>query len=96
KKFNETYPNGMKRTTFIVRLSNSTNLKYCEDLDETDLDQNNERENTINNNFIVLITIPSIIDVGFLLTKGWVLKSSQKLDNRDGTRIKQDVRAMLE
>ncbi|CAG8592064.1 17485_t:CDS:2, partial [Racocetra persica] len=45
------------------------------DKDETDLDQNNERKNMINNR--------------------WTLKGSQKLDNRDNTRIKQDVRAML-
>ncbi|CAG8793111.1 15598_t:CDS:2, partial [Racocetra persica] len=32
KKFSETYPNSMKRNNFIARLSNSTNLKYRENL----------------------------------------------------------------
>ncbi|RHZ82825.1 hypothetical protein Glove_103g290 [Diversispora epigaea] len=32
KKFIETYPNGMKKTAFFVRLNNSTNLRYREDL----------------------------------------------------------------
>ena len=31
-KFIETYPNGMKRSTFMARLKNSTNLKYRDDL----------------------------------------------------------------
>lgn len=31
-KFTETYPNGMKRSTFMARLKNSTNLKYRDDL----------------------------------------------------------------
>ncbi|PKK59125.1 hypothetical protein RhiirC2_795279 [Rhizophagus irregularis] len=30
-KFVETYPNGMKRSTFMARLKNSTNLKYRDD-----------------------------------------------------------------
>ncbi|CAG8505674.1 10275_t:CDS:2 [Cetraspora pellucida] len=72
------------------------NVEEEYDEDDMNLDQNNERENAINNNPIVLITIPSEIDVGFPLTKGWVLKGSQKLGNRGGTRIKKDIRAMLE
>ncbi|RHZ43629.1 hypothetical protein Glove_960g4 [Diversispora epigaea] len=32
-KFTETYPNGMKKTAFIARLNNSTNLKYRDDLE---------------------------------------------------------------
>ncbi|RHZ60633.1 hypothetical protein Glove_351g19 [Diversispora epigaea] len=32
KKFEETYPNGMKKTSFMVRLANTTYLKYREDL----------------------------------------------------------------
>lgn len=32
KKFIETYPNGMKKTAFLARLNNCTNLKYREDL----------------------------------------------------------------
>ncbi|RHZ75937.1 hypothetical protein Glove_208g81 [Diversispora epigaea] len=31
-KFTETYPNGMKKTAFMARLNNSTNLKYRDDL----------------------------------------------------------------
>ncbi len=31
-KFVETYPNGMKRTTFMARLKDSANLKYRDDL----------------------------------------------------------------
>ena len=31
-KFIETYPNGMKRSTFMARLKDSTNLKYRDDL----------------------------------------------------------------
>lgn len=31
-KFTETYPNGMKKTTFMARLQNSTNLRYRDDL----------------------------------------------------------------
>ncbi|CAG8566421.1 45868_t:CDS:2 [Gigaspora margarita] len=53
-----------------------------------DLDQNNERENVIENN--------NMIDVGFPLTKGWALKGNQKLGNRDGTRIKRDLKSILE
>ncbi|RIB13654.1 hypothetical protein C2G38_2197242 [Gigaspora rosea] len=32
KKFNETYPDGMKRTSFMARLADSKNLKFCENL----------------------------------------------------------------
>ena len=32
EKFIETYPNGMKKTAFLARLNNCTNLKYREDL----------------------------------------------------------------
>jgi hypothetical protein len=32
-KFIETYPNGMKRSTFMACLKDSTNLKYRDDLE---------------------------------------------------------------
>ncbi|RHZ51444.1 hypothetical protein Glove_478g11 [Diversispora epigaea] len=32
KKFEETYPNGMKKTSFMTRLINATHLKYRDDL----------------------------------------------------------------
>ncbi|RHZ51357.1 hypothetical protein Glove_480g18 [Diversispora epigaea] len=32
KKFEETYPNGMKKTSFMTRLTNATHLKYRDDL----------------------------------------------------------------
>ncbi|CAG8714590.1 1741_t:CDS:2, partial [Dentiscutata heterogama] len=64
------------------------------DEDDMNLDQNNERENAINNNPIVLITIPSEIDVGFPLTKGWALKGSQKLDQKP--EEKMSAKAMRE
>ncbi|RHZ85698.1 hypothetical protein Glove_62g34 [Diversispora epigaea] len=32
KKFEETYPNGMKKTSFMIRLTNATHLKYRDDL----------------------------------------------------------------
>ncbi|CAG8494206.1 27319_t:CDS:2 [Racocetra persica] len=35
-KFYETYPNGMKRTTFMMQLQKCTNLKYHDDLVEDD------------------------------------------------------------
>ncbi|CAG8846978.1 2504_t:CDS:2, partial [Gigaspora margarita] len=46
------------------------------------------------NNPLVVISIPSMVDVEFLLTKGWVLKDNQKLDNRDsGNKLLKYVEA---
>ncbi|CAG8751280.1 9211_t:CDS:2, partial [Dentiscutata heterogama] len=45
---------------------------------------------------LVVISIPSAIDVGFPLTKGWVLKSNQKLGNRGGVKIKKNIKLLLE
>ncbi|CAG8527203.1 12468_t:CDS:2, partial [Dentiscutata heterogama] len=35
-------------------------------------------------------------DVGFPLHKGWALKGNQKLGNKGGTRIKKNIKSMLE
>ena len=31
-KFNEEYPNGMRRTSFMSRLADCSHIRYCEDL----------------------------------------------------------------
>ncbi|CAG8591623.1 10538_t:CDS:2 [Cetraspora pellucida] len=41
--------------------------------------------------------MPSIIDIGFLLPRGWALKGNQKLGNIGGsTRIKKNIKSLLE
>ncbi|CAG8783089.1 20685_t:CDS:2 [Gigaspora margarita] len=46
---------------------------------------------------LVIISIPSMVDVEFLLTKWWALKDNQKLGNRgSGSMIKKNIKSMLE
>ncbi|CAG8608858.1 19864_t:CDS:2, partial [Racocetra persica] len=58
KKFHKTYPNDMKRTSFIARLADSENLKYYQDLGRLCMicydyryDTFNNLENIIHSNF---------------------------------------------
>src|SRR6266498_40850 len=68
KKFIETYPNGMKKTAFLARLNNCTNLKYREDLGglcQTCNDYGYKTfknlENLIHNNFEIKNTMVSLL-----------------------------------
>ncbi|CAG8825917.1 29655_t:CDS:1, partial [Racocetra persica] len=49
EKFNETYPDGMKRTSFMDRLATSTNLRYCKDLGRLCIICNDYRYETFEN-----------------------------------------------
>ncbi|CAG8676394.1 5220_t:CDS:2, partial [Dentiscutata heterogama] len=61
-----------------------------------DVSMGQNKEDQSQNEPLVIISIPSIIDKEFSLSKGWVLKGNQKLGNRGGARIKKNIRAKLE